>query len=56
MTTTMAKDPVCGMEVDPLRAADTSVYQGKVFYFCAAGCKQAFDQDPQRYVGQQTTA
>jgi Cu+-exporting ATPase len=52
MVTATAKDPVCGMEVDPERAAATSDYQGKTYYFCSAGCKQAFDQDPQRYVGQ----
>ncbi|MDI3548277.1 MAG: hypothetical protein PWR10_1929 [Halanaerobiales bacterium] len=31
----MAKDPVCGMEVDPDKAAATYDYQGKTYYFCA---------------------
>ena len=53
MATAMAKDPVCGMEVDPQQAAAKSEYQGRTYYFCATGCKQAFDQDPQRYAGQQ---
>ena len=46
----MAKDPVCGMEVDPERAAGTSEYQGRTYYFCAPGCKRQFDQNPERYV------
>jgi P-type Cu+ transporter len=54
VTTAMAKDPVCGTEVDPQQAAATSEYQGTTYYFCSAGCKQAFDQDPQRYVGTQS--
>jgi Cu+-exporting ATPase len=46
----MAKDPVCGMEVDEKTAAGTSVYKGKTYYFCAPGCKSDFDEDPERYV------
>ena len=50
----MTKDPVCGMEVEPTRAAATSEYRGETIYFCAPGCKRAFDQDPERYLaGQQ---
>ena len=49
----MAKDPVCGMEVDPSTARHTSDYQGQTYYFCAPGCKRAFEQNPQQYVGQQ---
>lgn len=48
----MAKDPVCGMEVDEKTAAGKSEYQGKTYYFCAPGCKQAFDKEPDRYVGE----
>lgn len=44
------KDPVCGMEIDPETAADKSEYQGKTYYFCAPGCKKAFDKDPQKYI------
>jgi hypothetical protein len=29
-------DPVCGMTVDPPRAASTRTYQGRTFYFCMA--------------------
>ncbi len=47
----MAKDPVCGMDVDPEKAAATSVHQGTTYYFCAPGCKKAFDQNPGEYLG-----
>ena len=46
----MAKDPVCGMDVDEKGAAPTSEYQGRKYYFCAPGCKAAFDREPQKYV------
>lgn len=45
----MAKDPVCGMTVDEKKAAATSVYQGKTFYFCAVACKKTFDNAPEKY-------
>lgn len=47
----MAKDPVCGMDVDEKTAASKSEYQGQTYYFCSAGCKRAFDKEPQKYVG-----
>ncbi|MBI2907788.1 MAG: YHS domain-containing protein [Chloroflexi bacterium] len=46
----MAKDLVCGMEVDEKKAAATSTYKGKTYYFCAVGCKKAFDANPEKYV------
>ena len=42
-------DPVCGMEVDPTTAAATTCYKGSMIYFCAQGCKQAFEADPEAY-------
>lgn len=52
----MAKDPVCGMTVDEKvaeKAGLTSLQQGQTFYFCSPGCKRSFEQNPQRYLGQQ---
>jgi YHS domain-containing protein len=46
----MAVDPVCKMTVEPAKAAAQSTYQGQTYYFCALGCKQQFDRDPQRYL------
>ncbi len=48
--TSMATDPVCGMEVDPTSARYTSEYQGQSYYFCCPGCKKAFDANPSQYV------
>jgi xanthine dehydrogenase accessory factor len=45
-----AKDPVCGMSVNPSKARHKSEHEGTAFYFCCAGCKQAFDGEPQRYL------
>ncbi len=44
----MAKDPVCGMEVDEKKAKATSEYKGKTYYFCSKGCKVFFDKDPEK--------
>ena len=46
----MEKDLVCGMQVDPKKAAGTSEYQGKTYYFCSAGCKKKFDANAVQYV------
>ncbi|HET8888473.1 MAG TPA: XdhC family protein [Candidatus Angelobacter sp.] len=44
-----AKDPICGMTVDKSKARYKADFEGKTFYFCCAGCKQSFEQAPQRY-------
>jgi YHS domain-containing protein len=46
----MEKDVVCGMQVDPAKAAATSEYKGKTYYFCAKVCKTKFDANPGQYV------
>ena len=48
----MAKDPVCGMEVDESTAPATSTHRGKTYYFCSTGCKETFDRNPEAYTGQ----
>jgi P-type Cu+ transporter len=44
------RDPVCGMQVDPAKAAGTSQYQGRTYYFCNLRCKERFDRNPSQYV------
>lgn len=44
----MAKDPVCGMEVDEKTAKFTSYHKGKMYFFCNQGCKVHFDKDPEK--------
>ena len=45
----MAKDPVCGMEIDEKKAAGRTTHEGKTYYFCSAGCKATFESAPARY-------
>jgi Cu+-exporting ATPase len=50
MLSTITKDPVCGMNVDPATAAGSSEYEGQVYHFCSKSCKAKFDADPARYL------
>lgn len=45
----MAVDPVCSMDVNEVTAQWKSEYQGQIYYFCGAGCKRAFDRQPEKY-------
>jgi YHS domain-containing protein len=45
----MAKDVVCGMEVDEPRAAKKSENESRSTYFCSPGCHQCFEPEPARY-------
>jgi P-type Cu+ transporter len=46
----MATDPVCKMSVEPGKAAAQSTYKGERYYFCAVGCKQKFDREPEKFL------
>jgi YHS domain-containing protein len=50
----MAIDPVCGMDVDEKSATGKSERNGRTYFFCAPGCKQQFDNDPEKYIGGET--
>jgi Cu+-exporting ATPase len=43
-------DPVCGMKVQPEKAAATREFQGKTYYFCGKGCAAKFDADPEKWL------
>jgi P-type Cu+ transporter len=45
----MERDPVCGMQVDPAKAAGKTQQGGKTVYFCSQGCKSKFDENPGQY-------
>jgi Cu+-exporting ATPase len=47
----MEIDPVCGMKVKPDKAAAHRMYKGQTYYFCAPGCREVFDTDPEKYLG-----
>lgn len=49
----MAKDPVCNMTVDENKAAATSVYKGKTYYFCTQACKEKFEKQPEKYLSEE---
>jgi len=45
-----AVDPVCGMTVAAGRSSLPLEYQGVTYYFCCAGCRQAFESGPAAYL------
>jgi xanthine dehydrogenase accessory factor len=47
---TTAVDPVCGMTVAVGPATPQIEYAQSVWHFCGPGCRQAFADDPARYV------
>ena len=50
----MAKDPICGMDVDEAKArgaGKTSDFGGASYFFCSEGCKKEFDADPAKHTG-----
>ncbi|HIE43301.1 MAG TPA: YHS domain-containing protein [Candidatus Omnitrophica bacterium] len=44
----MAKDPVCGMEVEEGRICST--YEGRRYCFCSKACKEKFEATPEKFV------
>jgi Cu+-exporting ATPase len=51
-----ARDPVCGMTVDPHTAKHRHTHKGRPYYFCSARCREKFIADPARYLNPQTAA
>ena len=47
----MARDLVCGMDVDERTAKIKTVYQGDTYYFCSESCLKKFEADPAKYIG-----
>ena len=45
-----ALDPVCGMTVDPNKAAGSYEYKGKTYYFCSTHCLHRFREDPENFL------
>ncbi len=41
-----AKDPVCGMGVDPAAGRPRLEHAGVTYHFCSAGCRAEFESDP----------
>jgi Cu+-exporting ATPase len=49
-TSSEAKDPVCGMTVDPATTPHHHVHGGESYFFCSAGCRTKFAADPGKYL------
>jgi xanthine dehydrogenase accessory factor len=49
-----AVDPVCGMTVTADAAGRPLTHDGATYYFCSAGCRRAFENDPAAYVKRET--
>ena len=46
-----AIDPICNMDVDTENPpGGQSEFQDTTYYFCAPGCKVAFDREPKKYI------
>lgn len=43
-------DPVCGMRVEPARAAAHLVHDGQDVYFCSVGCSKRFAANPAQFL------
>jgi P-type Cu+ transporter len=44
------KDPVCGMMVDPEKAAAKVEHAGETYYFCSEGCAERFSRKPEKFL------
>jgi xanthine dehydrogenase accessory factor len=51
---TIETDPVCGMAVEAGPDSLQREHDGVTYYFCCAGCRQAFDRDPAAYRKRET--
>lgn len=48
------RDPICGMRAD--EDGPTMTYDGQTYYFCSETCRNAFEENPQTYLGTGETA
>jgi len=44
------KDPVCGMTVDPFKAAASIEHDGHLYHFCCKSCAEKFRSDPVKFL------
>jgi len=45
-----ARDPVCGMAVEPAAAEHRSEHAGQTYYFCSGRCREKFEAEPEHYL------
>jgi len=46
----LARDPVCGMSVEPAIAKHKAEHAGATYYFCSSKCREKFVAEPVRYL------
>ncbi|MGN2252243.1 heavy metal translocating P-type ATPase [Frateuria sp. GZRe12] len=51
----LAKDPVCGMDVDPHTTKHRAGHGGRTWYFCSARCRERFIEAPEQFLGERPT-
>ena len=49
-TPSLVTDPVCGMRINPSKAAGTREHRGVTHHFCSPFCIQRFDADADAYL------
>src|SRR5277367_4954433 len=49
------KDPVCGMMVDPQKAARAVEYAGEKYHFCSVRCGERFAAEPEKFIAAPVT-
>ena len=45
-----ARDPVCGMSVNPETSKHRFEHNGTTYHFCCSGCRTKFEADPAKYL------
>jgi len=43
------KDPVCGMNINPAKAAGSQEYRDQLYFFCSTSCLEEFHLNPEKY-------
>ena len=46
------KDPVCGSEVN--EKSESITFENKMYHFCCASCRWAFEKDPNQFIGKKS--
>src|SRR5579863_8295227 len=52
----LARDPVCGMSVNPATGKHIYEHAGKKYYFCCSHCVEKFKADPPAYLNKPSAA
>lgn len=54
-TIELVTDPVCGMRIEPARAAGTREHREALYHLCSIGCLLKFDADADAYIAASLT-